>query len=316
MFGNNGFALRVTIPHVDAILWSDYNDEADEADEYEDTSMLQRDPIQISLRQHIVGRDHSDHRPDERIKLDLSTAYEALLRLDDHFILPTFDVAEMLPLDTPWLPCSKDWINHPWFAYDEQILDLVVYFDGSFVKDTDKIGFAAAAFVHTQTCWKFAGASSGGCVADSTGAYKAELKALILALKLSYDILKGHQIQGAEPPTWHILYDSLAVGKQAEGLWKAQKDPQLCQTARSLCLCRLIERQFGVYGNSQHTPSHCGDPGNEAVDVIAVRRLETDHNKTGPPSLRPLLRRDGWKASLGLGSSLMTDGQATLKTTA
>ena len=274
-YGSHGMGITLSIIRPLASFpqaedpWRDF-----EVENEDNINLFQIKAQPISIHQHLeIAGDFRSGMKDNTVRLNLNPAVKALYQMDENFILPTFDVVEALPPDTPWMPCCSDWIHQPWFEYNEQIFDLVVYFDGSFVMEQNRIGYAAAAFVQTFSGWKFAGAVSGGSSADSTGAYTAELKAVIIALKLSHDILRCIQNLNAEPPTWSIIYDSLTVGKQACGLWKAHQNPQLCKTARGLC--RLIEKQFTVYGEFLHTSSHCGDPGNEIVDVIAGQAART-----------------------------------------
>ena len=64
-----------------------------------------------------------------------------------------------------------------------------------------------------------------------------------------------------------LVFDSLTVGRQAEGKWKAAKAIEECHLIRSIM--RLCESRFGVDIQHEFCPSHRGEPGNELADQLA-----------------------------------------------
>ena len=65
----------------------------------------------------------------------------------------------------------------------------------------------------------------------------------------------------------NLFFDSLTVGRQAEGKWKAAKAIEECHLIRSIM--RLCESRFGVDIQHEFCPSHRGEPGNELADQLA-----------------------------------------------
>ena len=171
--------------------------------------------------------------PYGHLRLDLQHAVEALTWFDQHFVLPCFDIQAQLEGKAHWHPSSLEWIYaSEWFASEQRVDEIRVYYDGSFVKTTGAIGYAAAAFVHCSGQWHFAGAVSGQDEeAADLASYKAELNAALLGLKFLYDLLKiQHDCFGARP-CCTMVFDSMSVGKQTAGLWKSTRAIHACHLA-------------------------------------------------------------------------------------
>lgn len=103
-------------------------------------------------------------QPSEKLHIDLHKhkAFELQEWLDTHFTLPCFDIEAQLEGAAQWMPGSLEWIRgHDWFACDQPVDKIRIYYDGSYVKTAQTIGYAAAAFVQIQGAWIFAGALSG-----------------------------------------------------------------------------------------------------------------------------------------------------------
>ena len=200
-------------------------------------------------------------------RVNLTPASEAVNWLEEHFILPCFDIQEALGADKNWHPSSLEWIQQSWFAHDKPVQEVWIYFDGSFLPPDDAIGFAAAVFTFDGWNWEFAGATSGHRNADHTGAYRAELCAATLACKLAFDIVKLQEAIFSNIPAVHFVFDSLTVGRQLEGTWSAHCAKEHAHFNRSLI--KLIETRFATVCSYHFTPGHADDPGNELVDVVA-----------------------------------------------
>lgn len=216
-----------------------------------------------------VSSKRSINRSDENvISLDIEQTQEALTWFDAHFTLPAFDIEASLEGKVHWLPESLSWIRDQWFACDGPIDHIRIYYDGSFKPDTCTLGFAAIAFVSLAGDWKFAGAVSGkeeNSIAQ--GSYRAELLASTLASKFLYDLCKIQFELFSCQPTCDMVFDSLTVGRQSEGRWKAARAIEACHFIRSIL--RLCGQRYGTHVRHRFCPSHAGEPGNELVDQIA-----------------------------------------------
>ena len=99
-----------------------------------------------------------------------------------------------------------------------------------------------------------------------SSSYQAELAAAIIAHKFAFDLAKllcMVQVRfGIE-----FCYDSLSVGKQAEGTWQAASATVQGHLLRSLHRC--IESRFCCPVHHHHVRAHEGEPGNELVDCLA-----------------------------------------------
>ena len=166
---------------------------------------------------------HETEMP-ETVKLNISPVQSVLERFDTHFTLPAFDIESQLEGKVHWMPSSLQWIRAPWFACDGPVGRIRIYYDGSFKPSTQILGFAAAAFVHFQGQWCFAAAISGmDHNPVGLGSYKVELLASKLATKFLYDLCKVMCELFACRPSCELVFDSLTVGRQSEGRWKAAK---------------------------------------------------------------------------------------------
>lgn len=218
----------------------------------------------ISLLQKQANLQHTR----SKVNLDLTCVYQAHEWIDSHFTLPCFDLENALHSKAHWMPASLDWIRAPWFAFEHPIDCMRIYYDGSFLPGTGHIGFAAAAFVLSGNDWLFAGAISGQDISsEKHGSYTAELKAATLASKFLFDAVKILHDVFHKVPMCELVFDSISVGYQSAGLWKAQRAVHSCHFVRSLL--RLVETRFGVFCTHTFSPGHCGEPGNELVDTLA-----------------------------------------------
>ena len=69
------------------------------------------------------------------------------------------------------------------------------------------------------------------------------MRAAMIATKQAYDLVKiAVELFGCRPST-SFHFDSLSVGRQAEGLWQAKKDKIACHLQMAYpmqtCLCAL-----------------------------------------------------------------------------
>ena len=103
--------------------------------------------------------------------------------------------------------------------------------------------------------------------AHRQGSYRAEVLASTIAAKFLYDLCKIEVEALHCRPDCEMIFDSLTVGRQAEGKWKAAKAIEECHVVRSIM--RLCESRFGVQIRHTFCPSHQGEPGNELVDQLA-----------------------------------------------
>ena len=203
-------------------------------------------------------------------KLPLEVDFTAVIRtfeeLDAHFILPSYD----LPPDFPWHPASWEWVQAPWWTPGLTCQELVLYYDGSCIKNEgdQSAGCAIAAFTKVAHVWHFAGAVSTKLDTEATS-YVAELAAAILAHKFAFDLLKLMQCSQAYLPWVEFRFDSQTVGQQAEGLWQTWSQPRMGQFLRSLHRC--LESKFGITLQHSHITAHAGEPGNELVDCLAFQ---------------------------------------------
>ena len=171
-----------------------------------------------------------------------------------------------LPPEFPFLPASLDWTRE-WWTPGIGGAQLRLYYDGSRIRNDQgsSAGAAVAAFVHTDQGWQFAGALSTQLPAEFSS-YNAELAAAIIAHKLAFDLAK---LLCLTQPLCAIefCYDSLSVGKQAEGIWQAESATVHGHLLRSLHRC--LEARFGCPPWHTHVRAHEGEPGNELVDCLA-----------------------------------------------
>ena len=207
--------------------------------------------------------------PKDYIKINMKDVIDTQEWLDTHFTLPCFDIEAQLAGDAHWHPASLGWIQmKDWFAHDRPVDKIRIYYDGSYVKANNAIGFASVAFVQIAGRWAFAGALSGRDTdADETASYKAELNAALITLKFLYDLVKVQHDVFCSKPACELVFDSLTVGNQTSGLWKSTRAIHECHLARSLL--RLCEARFETTCEHFFSPGHSGEPGNELADTLA-----------------------------------------------
>ena len=207
-------------------------------------------------------------KPNSSIQLLVDDVQKALQWFDTHFVLPCFDIEVQLHGSARWQLDSLAWIRTEWFACDRRVDAIRIYYDGSYLPQDQSLGFAAAAFVRVSQDWFFAGALSGKeHSGNNQGSYRAEVLASTLAAKLMYDLCKIEAEAFKCIPSCELVFDSLTVGRQSEGKWKAAKAIEECHFIRSIM--RLCENRFGVDIQHEFCPSHKGEPGNELADQLA-----------------------------------------------
>lgn len=203
----------------------------------------------------------------DELKIDFAGVLEAIAWLDQHFTLPSFDVEVVLAEQAHWLPQCLDWLRLDWFQWNGPVERIQIYYDGSYIQQTGQAGSAAVAFVLQQDQWKFAGAVSALLPSPAQGSYTAELVASLLASKFAFDLAKLTVEVFHATPNIDFVFDSLTVGKQAQGLWQAKRDVLTCHAIRSI-IC-IIEKRWKLQCCHSFIPGHCGEPGNEIADTIA-----------------------------------------------
>ena len=219
-----------------------------------------------TLRQHQSAPDTI--KPNASIQLLVDDVQHALRWFDTYFVLPCFDIEVQLQGPARWQIDSLAWIRTEWFACDRKVDAIRIYYDGSYLPQDQSLGFAAVAFVRVSQDWLFAGALSGRePVGGPQGSYRAEVLASSLAAKFLYDLCKIEAEAFQCSPSCELVFDSLTVGRQAEGKWKAAKAIEECHLIRSIM--RLCESRFGVDIQHEFCPSHRGEPGNELADQLA-----------------------------------------------
>ena len=100
--------------------------------------------------------------------------------------------------------------------------------------------------------------ASGGLY---TSSFRAELRAIALALKVTADILS----KSSTPHTIHLFTDSLS------SLLQLEHGPEALESHTEIVIWQLIQI-LEKHGHSlllQYVPGHCGLPGNEQADVQA-----------------------------------------------
>ena len=244
--GDHGFSLRITLPHLDAQLWG-VPQSSDE------TSFLQRPQL---LRLH----DHID-RQSTPTKVDCKPAFEALAQLDGIFLLPNFEIDELLAWH--W---SSAWLQ-PWWDGITPFDEVAIYFDGSYRKGPPACaGIGVASFVRIHSNWFFAGFYAGS-IGEEADSYQAEQTAAAVAIKVIYDLLRLRNATLNHPIQVNVFFDSITVGQQARGGWATRQHPTTGKAIRSLI--RLCEAAFGTFFRFEHIKSHTGHPGNELADYLA-----------------------------------------------
>ena len=181
-------------------------------------------------------------------KVDCTCAFEALALLDHLFLVPSFDIFELLG----WHPAS-DWLLDWWDGYTA-FDELAVYFDGSFAPTPQPCaGFGVSAFVRIGACWKFAGFIAAP-LSGSADSYLAEQAAGLTATKLVYDLLCVRAASSTAPVKVTFRFDSLTIGQQAQGRWTSVRSPTSGKLLRGLV--RLCETKFPCETCFEHIRTH------------------------------------------------------------
>ena len=177
--------------------------------------------------------------------------------LDRHMTLADYETAGV-----HWKEETKPWIELPIFTgitADEYHF----YTDGS--KANGASASAVVLFCRWNDNWYYGGHVKNVNKGWPTS-FTAELKALAIAFKWTWDICKvqGGTGTGAE---FHYHYDAQAAGRVAFGTQSCMGHDALCYVVRGL-FCYVRE----VFQNSMeghYVPGHSHDPGNEAADSVA-----------------------------------------------
>ena len=177
--------------------------------------------------------------------------------LDRHMTLPDYETTGI-----PWKEETKPWIELPIFAgnfADEYHF----YTDRS--KTNGVSASAVVLFCKWQGNWYY-----GGHVKNTNKglptSFTAELKALAIAFKWTWDICK---VQGLPMHSvkFHYHYDAQAAGRVAFGTQNCIGHDALCYVVRGLfCFVREV---FQCSMEGHYVPGHTQDPGNEAADSVA-----------------------------------------------
>lgn len=274
---HNGYGFNVIVHRSSLVSW-----DGDEAEEHDEQNLLQQRPggkasvssfnahaqTFIPMNDKQPSMEQSPQHEHNSIRLEMDGVISAQQWLDQHFTLPTFDIEVRLEGKAHWHPHTLTWIRQEWFASDCAVDSICIYYDGSFIKSSGAIGFAAAAFVQVQGRWFFAGAISGSdSNADEMASYQSELQAALLALKFLYDLVKIQYEVFGNTPQCDLVFDSQTVGNQTAGHWKSTRAVHACHLARSIL--RVCETRFSIDCNHWFSPGHKGEPGNELVDTLA-----------------------------------------------
>ena len=198
--------------------------------------------------------------PSNRTQIDFAHVIKDFEWLDTHFFLPTFH------FEAAWLPPSEGWISLPWYIPDHNCLSLWIYFDGSFLKETQTAGAGIVAFAETTQGWHLCGLISTP-LEEETDSYGAETYAALIAVKFAHDLLKLATHTGTRAPQAHLVYDNATVGMQSVGTWTCVQRPKLGHAVRHLV--QMGEQRFHMEYSTHHVYGHQGDPGNEIVDTLA-----------------------------------------------
>ena len=194
--------------------------------------------------------------------LDCTSVCQAIALIDELFLTPSFEIDELLP----WHP-SAPWLLDWWDGcspFDE----LAVYFDGAyFPPPRAASGIGVIAFVRLGASWYFAGFLATPLPAEADS-YQAEQMAGVTAVKLIYDLLRIRSAVTTTPVLVGLYYDSVTVGMQAQGLWRAHQHPKIGKALRSLV--RLCQSLFPSTWTFEHVRGHIGEPGNEFADYAAA----------------------------------------------
>ena len=228
---------------------------------------VEHDEVNLLQRPIASTSTSTTTHEDGELTVDFAKTLDVIDWLDSHFTLPSYDVESVLQGHAHWLPQCTEWLRSEWFQWEGPIDKIRVYYDGSFLPQTDQAGSAAVAFVMQSNQWKFAGAISAHLPQPTRGSYTAELTASLLATKFAYDLTKLAVEISQSCPLIDFVFDSLTVGKQTEGLWQAKQSSMTCHAIRSL-IC-IIEKRWKIRCQHRFVPGHSGDPGNEIADTVA-----------------------------------------------
>ena len=197
--------------------------------------------------------------------------------LDQHTTLPDYGVDGIA-----WKDASLEWVQSPIF-FGSPADEYHFYTDGS--KQGANAASAIVLFCKRQGKWFFGGYATN-LNEGFPSSFTAELKAIIMALKWTWDICKVQGIYGANHK-FHYHYDAQAAGNIAFGTQNCMGHEQLYYAVRGMAY--YVRERFGIELEGHYVPGHANDPGNEAADVLA--------NRTAKDRLR---QRPFWNALLGV----------------
>ena len=221
------------------------------------------DQVDEPLEQHTIPlalEAHLPHPPEAHYTLDCHQAFQSFACLQEAFLVPSFEVDELLG----WHPVAH-WI-HSWWDGHTPFEELAIYFDGAFLAGPASAGLGVAAFVRVGQSWFFAGFLAA-TLPEGFDSYQAEQTAGATAAKLAFDLLSVRAAATTAPVLVGLYYDSITVGTQAQSRWATKRHIRAGKVLRSLI--RLCQAAYPCEFLFAHVRGHSGEPGNEMADYLA-----------------------------------------------